>query len=36
MQALEREAPVRARIEALNPDDLAAVTALLSRDARAR
>ena len=27
IQALERESPVRARIEALNPDDLAAVTA---------
>jgi len=35
MEALEREAPVRARIESLDPDDLAAVTAC-SSELRAR
>jgi pyruvate,water dikinase len=35
VRALEREAPVRSRIEALNPDDLAAVTACCS-EMRAR
>lgn len=35
IQALEREAPIRSRVEALNPDDLAAVSACCS-EMRAR
>ena len=36
IQALERKAPVRARIEALSGDDLAAATAYLQGNACAR
>src|SRR4029453_14672473 len=35
VQSLERDAPVRARVESLDPDDLEAVTAL-SKELRAR